>query len=122
MEEETLKQLKGKLAQGQVCECGEYILPEWIRVMPNGKSAILASYTCQVCGRERTLSVSLKRKSGSSAPSVLALPTSLVTSDDVLDIKKELSEIKLTEIKKLDRKSRQVKPQILKPFRSTSKF
>lgn len=103
MEEDTFRQLEEQF--GSSCSCGGSLESANIEVVSRTKNALLARYSCQICGREQMVTLpsgSLKQELGKTP--LIEVPKGTITSDDVLDIKTEVGRATLVQIRTLAKK------------------
>ncbi|OGY22475.1 MAG: hypothetical protein A2126_04690 [Candidatus Woykebacteria bacterium GWB1_45_5] len=113
MEIAAFKQFGKKFGKNWICRCGASFQAEWLEATVSDKSGATARYLCQACGREQTVSlIETSRKTNSTL--AIEIPSSQLTSDDVLEIKKEAAGISFIQIRNLGRKGRPTKAPALK--------
>jgi hypothetical protein len=103
METALFKQFEKKFGKSWVCVCGGSFQSGWLESVSEGKEGATARYLCRLCGREQLFFISPKEKADDSDPAAEPRRNQL-TSDDVLDIKQELAEVSLRQIKGLAKK------------------
>ena len=103
MDKELFKQFKKHFGDEWSCSCGSSFEGEWLEVKAQTENALLARYICQVCGREQFFAIGIS--SNDRRPKgITEIPVAAISSDDVLDIKDEISKINFNQIKSLTRK------------------
>lgn len=104
MEEDTLKKIEEQFGRGWNCLCGGSFEAARVEVVSKTKNALLARYSCRVCGREQMFTVPADLNRETDKTLVVEVPEGAITSDDVLDIKKEVANASSHQIKALANK------------------
>jgi len=100
METALFRQFEKKFGKSWFCSCGGAFQTGWLGSVSIEKGGATAHYFCQLCGREQIFFVSIREKAA-DADSLVEIPGSQLTSDDVLDIKQELAQASARQIKGL---------------------
>jgi len=101
MDEETLEQLGEQFGNNWSCSCGSAFEATNAEVVSKTKNALLARYSCQICGREQIFTVPTRVTKKGREPLPIEVQSSVITEDDVLDIKEELAGVNSAQIKDL---------------------
>ena len=114
MEEDAIKQIKEQFGREWNCSCGGSFESARVEVISKTKNTLLARYSCQICGREQMFTVPADLDRGTDKTPAVEVPDGAITSDDVLDIKREVAEVSIVQIKALGKKKTLVKSQASK--------
>ena len=104
MESNVFKQFEKQFSDEWKCSCGNSFEVNSVEIVSKTKNSLLARYSCQVCGREQMFAISGNGGSELIETSPVGIPGRLMTSDDVLDIRKQLQKISWSQIKSLDKR------------------
>jgi len=99
MEEDTLKKIEEQFGSEWNCLCGGSFESARVEVVSKTKDTALARYSCQICGREQMFTVPVDLNKEADKTLVVEVPEGAITSDDVLDIKKETANASAHQIK-----------------------
>ncbi|HEX7455862.1 MAG TPA: hypothetical protein VF303_00125 [Candidatus Nanoarchaeia archaeon] len=115
MDDDVFKQFEEQFGREWGCSCGSSFESESVEIVSQTKNSILARYTCQICGREQIFAVSVGGNQAIVQAPIIEIPKGPLSSDNVLDIKKETEKITLNQIRVLGRRktrSRVTTPKI----------
>ena len=104
MKADIFEQFEGQFGKEWSCSCGGEFESSWVEVVSKTKSSILAKYTCQICGLEQMFAVSVDWNQSITEAPLIQIPKGTIGSNDVLDIKNEISKISPQQIKNLYKK------------------
>ena len=109
MEKEIFKQFEKQFGGEWVCSCGNPFKSDWVETISQNKNSFLAKYHCRICGQEQVFAASSDHQTEIiEMPTVELTPPNL-SVDDVLDIREEISNLRLGQIRTLGRKSKNAK-------------
>ncbi len=105
MKKSLVRQFEEQFGKEWVCTCQAPFEPGSLEIISENKNSLIAHYVCPNCQREQMLAASIRHgeKTLEEKLPEFKLPQTLVSADDVLDIKKEVAELKFAAIKNLDR-------------------
>jgi hypothetical protein len=104
MKKSLVKQFQEQFGKEWVCTCQAPFEPDSLEIISENKNSLIAHYVCPNCQREQMLAAAIRHgEKELSADPQIRLPRTLITADDVLDIKQDLRTIKYAAIKNLDR-------------------
>ncbi|MEX0622092.1 MAG: hypothetical protein WD187_03870 [Candidatus Woykebacteria bacterium] len=107
MDGDVFKQFEEQFGREWKCNCGSLFESDWVEVVSKTKNTLLARYSCHVCGREQIFAISAAGQEELLDAPIFEIPSVSISSDDVLDIRREIKKINSTQIRALvKRKSR----------------
>jgi len=110
MKQRFIKYFEEQFGREWSCSCKTSFDPAYLDVISETDNTLLAHYSCPVCQKEQMLAAvireDLTRKENSNLSASVKLPIGNLTSDDLLDIKDEISKIKTRGIQRLYSKTK----------------
>lgn len=116
MDKEVFKQFKQHFGEEWSCNCGSSFESDWLEIMAQTDNSLLARYLCQVCGREQFFAIGISA-GDKLKKEISELPVAAISSDDVLDIKSEVSKLTFKQIRSLGRKKIMTKTSLVQKQR-----
>jgi len=105
MSEDVFKKFERQFGKEWGCSCGSSFESDWVEVVSQTKKSLLARYTCQICGREQMFAVSITGELGLTDAPTVEIPGGVISSDDVLDIRREAKTASLPQIRNMGKKA-----------------
>lgn len=104
MKKSLVKQFEEQFGKEWVCTCAAPFEPGSLEIISENKNSLIAHYVCPKCQREQMLAAAVRHqeKLAGRTPSI-RLPQTVITADDVLDIKHEIKKMRIRTIRGLDR-------------------
>lgn len=85
------------------CTCKEPFKVENLEIISETEVSLIAHYVCPKCSREQMLAASISEEKDMLEQDLQTLTVNQLTSDDVLDIREEVKNIRLGAIRSLYR-------------------
>lgn len=114
MEKEIFRQFEKQFGAEWVCECGSTFDIEWVEIVSQNKSSVLAKYFCRICGREQMFAATTGDSLEFIEVPIIEIPTEPITSDDVLDIKEEIATLSFGKIRSITKRRATTKVPVQK--------
>ena len=118
MNKKSMRSFVEQFGKEWECACKEPFKIENLEIISETDHSLIAHYICPRCSVEQMLAASISEESSMLEQSLQTLIVNSLNSDDVLDIREELKNIKLQSIRNLYRST--VKKEIPETARQAS--
>jgi hypothetical protein len=104
MKKSLVKQFEEQFGKEWVCTCSAPFEPKSLEIISENKNSLIAHYICPNCQKEQMLAAAVRQAEKQEDP-MIRLPRTIISADDVLDIKTEVRAMRMSTIRSLDRRS-----------------
>jgi hypothetical protein len=103
MNKKVLRNFVEQFGKEWECSCKEPFKIENLEIISETETSLIAHYVCPGCSVEQMLAASISEEKDMLEQNIQTLTINSITSDDVLDIREEIKNIKLSNIRAMHR-------------------
>ncbi|MCH8821407.1 hypothetical protein IID23_02670 [Patescibacteria group bacterium] len=117
MSKKVVKQFEEQFGKEWRCQCKADFRPGNLEILSESVNSLLAHYRCPECGREQMLAAAISESEEAIEPitkqvTVIKLPKTTISADDILDIKLAVGKMKFSSIRSMGNQKSKRKPTV----------
>jgi hypothetical protein len=122
MNKKIIRQFEEQFGREWECSCKQPFGLSNLEIISESNNSLLAHYICPQCGKEQMLAASISEEKQIIEEEISSLQTNQITSDDLLDIRKEIQQMKLAGVRALYRIKNKKETKVSSDNLSSSKL